>query len=461
MLLKLKQIKKSKIKRIVVLVVETLVPSIHRIRMFSPNPLHHQVPLHARLLDVQLPSPINYASQNDASYVATDGVANGALSHAESLVHSSKKLEDELTLLGNNIKHHEENIKQLKTCISSLNDQITDNQVNLGKNHLSTTPMTEDEDSSLTRSQLATVKHITQIEKSAAGIVCELKFGTHAGSTCTNDVLGVVATLGKVNDDKLSRLLSEYLGLDTMLALVCMTHNGVEALETYNEEGVVSKSSGLHGLGASIGRTIDGRFDVICLENLRPYIGELIPDDPQRRLALLKPKLPSGEAPEGFLGFAVNMIHLDITHMSSISNGGHGLRETLFYNLFARLQVYRTRAHMLQALPYLSDGAISLDGGIIRSNGLIVLGTREEMDVKFAISSYLPENLANIEKQMKELKWEKETTVEQLQQEEAILTQLKYTFQVKKQEFVRFMAQSSPFAMQYPVQATPKRSTPR
>lgn len=70
------------------------------------------------------------------------------------------------------------------------------------------------------------------------------------------------------------------------------------------------------------------------------------------------------------------------------------------------------------------------------------------MDVKFAISSYLPENLANIEKQMKESKWEKETTVEQLQQEEAILTQLKYTFQVKKQEFVRFMAQSSPFAMQ-------------
>lgn len=66
-----------------------------------------------------------------------------------------------------------------------------------------------------------------------------------------------------------TRLLSEYLGLDTMLALVCMTHNGVEALETYNEEGVVSKSSGLHGLGASIGRTIDGRFDVICLENLR------------------------------------------------------------------------------------------------------------------------------------------------------------------------------------------------
>lgn len=62
--------------------------------------------------------------------------------------------------------------------------------------------------------------------------------------------------------------------------------------------------------------------------------------------------------------------------MSSFTNGGHGLRETLFYNLFARLQVYRTRAHMLQALPYLSNGAISLDGGIIRSNGLIVLGTR-------------------------------------------------------------------------------------
>lgn len=66
-----------------------------------------------------------------------------------------------------------------------------------------------------------------------------------------------------------NRILSEYLGLDTMLALVCTSYKGVEALETYDKEGFVSKSSGLHGLSASIGKPIDGRFNVICLENLR------------------------------------------------------------------------------------------------------------------------------------------------------------------------------------------------
>lgn len=66
-----------------------------------------------------------------------------------------------------------------------------------------------------------------------------------------------------------TRLLSEYLGLDTMLALVCVKYDAVEALETYDDEGFINKTSGLHGIGASIRRTVDGRFNVICLENLR------------------------------------------------------------------------------------------------------------------------------------------------------------------------------------------------
>ncbi|KAI3800228.1 hypothetical protein L1987_35539 [Smallanthus sonchifolius] len=409
--------------------------------MFSPN---QQM---AKLLSVQVPPPINYNS----SYAARDGVA---LSQAESLVHSSKELENELLSLGKNIKHHEDNIKHFKTCISSLDDQITDMQVTLGKNHSSDAPMIQDKDPSRTQ---ATCQHIMQHEKSAASIVCQLKYNdTYTDpNSSTNDVLGVVATLGKVNDDNLSRILSEYLGLDTMLALVCMTYNGVGALETYDKEGFVSKSSGLHGLSASIGRPIDGRFNVICLENLRPYVGEFIPDDPQKRLALLKPKLPNGESPQGFLGFAVNMIHLDTAHLSSLTSDGHGLRESLFYNLFSRLQVYNTRAHMLQALPFLSHGAVSLDGGLIRSSGVIVFGSGDEMKVRFATRSLVADNLADIEKKKKELKWEKETRVEEVEREEAMLTHVKYTFEVKKQEFVRFMAQSSPYVMQYP---TPRRS---
>lgn len=128
----------------------------------------------AKLLSVQVPSPspspsptpTNYAAaaaaQNDSyshsPYAAAANAIHGmpnpnpAFSHAESLVSSSKvvnsnllisiflylntyaaylslqKREDELLLLGRNIKDHEENIEYLKTQISSLDDQITDIQ---------------------------------------------------------------------------------------------------------------------------------------------------------------------------------------------------------------------------------------------------------------------------------------------------------------------------------------------
>lgn len=54
-----------------------------------------------------------------------------------------------------------------------------------------------------------------------------------------------------------------------MLAIVCKTYDGIKALETYNKEGYINKTSGFHGLGSSIGRSLDGRFLVICVENLR------------------------------------------------------------------------------------------------------------------------------------------------------------------------------------------------
>lgn len=107
----------------------------------------------------------------------------------------------------------------------------------------------------------------------------------------------------------------------------------------------------------------------------RPYVGEFMPNDPQKRLNLSTPKLPNGETPAGFRGFAVNMIHIDNAHLFYLTVDGNGLRETLFYTLFSRLQVYETRAEMLQALPCIYDGAISLDGGMIRSTGVYALGT--------------------------------------------------------------------------------------
>jgi hypothetical protein len=108
----------------------------------------------------------------------------------------------------------------------------------------------------------------------------------------------------------------------------------------------------------------------------RPFSGDVNIDDPQRKLILQRPKLPGGESPPGFLEFAVNLIHLDQAHLSCLTASGHGLRETLFYSLFSRLQVYKTRADIPRALPLINDGAVSLDGGILRPNGSFCLGHR-------------------------------------------------------------------------------------
>lgn len=54
-----------------------------------------------------------------------------------------------------------------------------------------------------------------------------------------------------------------------MLAIVCKTFEGVKALEKYDGEGLVNSRSGLHLLGSSIGKRINGRFLVIYLEDLR------------------------------------------------------------------------------------------------------------------------------------------------------------------------------------------------
>lgn len=83
---------------------------------------------------------------------------------------------------------------------------------------------------------------------------------------------------------------------------------------------------------------------------------------------------PDSKQPTGYRGFAVNMINLSIENLNITTGSGYGLRETLFYSLFGELQVYETRNDMLQAMPYLKGGAISLDGGVIKGQGKLLVG---------------------------------------------------------------------------------------
>ncbi|MBA0718887.1 hypothetical protein Golax_006607, partial [Gossypium laxum] len=144
---------------------------------------------------------------NEASLVSKDEVQNGGFSEAKSIMESSEKLQDDLRMLGMKIKQHEDSLKLLRNQKNKLDDNILDMQVTLGKYHSSTSPGVNKDESHL-QSEHETTEQILRHEKSAAGILCQLK--AHHGSqashlSLTKDVLGVVATLGKVDDENLSR----------------------------------------------------------------------------------------------------------------------------------------------------------------------------------------------------------------------------------------------------------------
>eukprot|EP00252_Welwitschia_mirabilis_P023300 TRINITY_DN655_c0_g1_i10.p1 TRINITY_DN655_c0_g1~~TRINITY_DN655_c0_g1_i10.p1 ORF type:complete len:184 (-),score=37.38 TRINITY_DN655_c0_g1_i10:34-585(-) len=106
-------------------------------------------------------------------------------------------------------------------------------------------------------------------------------------------------------------------------------------------------------------------------------------DDPQCRLNIDNPKLENGNTPDGFLGYAVNMMHLDDKNQYASNVSPITLRQSLFFHLFSYLQVYKTRRDMKQAIKCIKDGAVSLDGGMRRSKGVIECGKRNLVTVRF------------------------------------------------------------------------------
>ncbi|GAB4858491.1 hypothetical protein Ancab_009967 [Ancistrocladus abbreviatus] len=191
------------------------------------------------------------------------------------------------------------------------------------------------------------------------------------------NIVGLVALLATVSDSNLSRMLAQFLGEDHMLAIVCQANAASGMLDKYEHV--------LNSLQTRSGKTIRGRHLFICLEDVRPYTGDLDENDPQRRLAMTTPILPTGETPPGFLGYAVNLIDIDIENLHTRTVAGHGLRQTLFYRLFGMLQVYETKEFMKQAYGcIIKDGAISLDGAIMRGDGILEVGHREP-DIHFPV----------------------------------------------------------------------------
>lgn len=64
-------------------------------------------------------------------------------------------------------------------------------------------------------------------------------------------------------------ILAEYLGEDQMLAIVCKTSEAAYALEKYDHNGQIDCEHALYALASTLGKSITGRFSVICLDDIR------------------------------------------------------------------------------------------------------------------------------------------------------------------------------------------------
>ena len=67
---------------------------------------------------------------------------------------------------------------------------------------------------------------------------------------------------------------------------------------------------------------------------------------------------------------------------------------------------------------------------------------------KSSATSDVPQNYNETEKQVKKTRWEKEKLEEDIQRELALLNNAKFNYERKKQDFVKFLAQSSSYATQ-------------
>lgn len=71
---------------------------------------------------------------------------------------------------------------------------------------------------------------------------------------------------------------------------------------------------------------------------------------------------------------------------------------------------------------------------------------RASIDVKFPKgcgTSTLPANYLETEKLIKEMKWKGEKIQEDMQREQALLNHAMFSFEVKKKEFIKYLAESS------------------
>ncbi|XP_062104327.1 structural maintenance of chromosomes flexible hinge domain-containing protein GMI1-like [Humulus lupulus] len=118
------------------------------------------------------------------------------------------------------------------------------------------------------------MENIEKMGNSAAAVLCIISRGIpfqEPKNHLMKDTIGVVALLGRVQPhcSQLSRILSEYLGADQMLVVVVRSFETVVLLERYKQTGEVDRSHAIREEAAILDKSINGRFLVICFDNIR------------------------------------------------------------------------------------------------------------------------------------------------------------------------------------------------
>ncbi|KAL3653639.1 hypothetical protein CASFOL_003320 [Castilleja foliolosa] len=320
-------------------------------------------------------------SQGYASPVGYSPMKTPKMKHAELFdVGNFKEIGDELAMLGLRIGDHQRKLHILTCSQSLLQRQISDLQASIDRDLPNVSSMCGQE---------WIHEQIKSRTQSSAALLCKLLQEEPVKSR-TQGLIGVVALLGTTPTVELSRVLANFLGEDLMLATVYENYEAANDFE----------ANTLHKLASTTGQSTSGGL-ALCLDDIRLSI--TVPNIGPDNLLLLKPPtLPGGDVPQGFVGYAINMIIIETRAKS-----GCGLRETLFYRLFGELQVYRDRECMMMAQSCIKDGAVSLDGGIVKGKGLVSLGQWEPRIIfpveNWAIDTQIPETLLSLKERKLEL----------------------------------------------------------
>ncbi|KAF1001494.1 hypothetical protein AG4045_029073 [Apium graveolens] len=180
----------------------------------------------------------------------------------KSLYDERKELEDKFLQDGRRIGEHEQKLKTFHAQRLEYEKALSELQASLEAN--------SNGDSSNSPKKERMLGEIESRAHTAASVVCKV-LKDKKYHDFSKDILGVVALLGSVETNELARILTEFLGEEQMLGVVCKSYKAAHNLETCDVHGNVNCSTGLQALASALGTSLDGRYSVICLEDVSAF----------------------------------------------------------------------------------------------------------------------------------------------------------------------------------------------